>query len=225
MTVPLHSDPEVLEKLYERFPYLSGQPLTLRGSGGNAPCIDALKTDELLAFVLASDHKLPYPPDFPFLTPDENRGLSRYVQLQPLEPWPQPLVNVVWGNQGAGVVSSVERVDVLMNPIGYSQLWYGGETGVLWEAYFERPVRARPGHDTLLHRLWELCEEYLAAKGVRFIHTYSRDITFNEVWYADLLRARGYVQDTAREHLPAGLLAVVKDLDAFYGGHSSSRHR
>ena len=114
------------------------------------------------------------------------------------------------------MVSRIEKVDVLMNPVGYGQLWYGGETGVLWEAYFERPVRSRPDHDALLHRLWELCEGYLAAKGVRFVHTYNRDLTFDEGWYADFLQTRGYAQDTARKHLPAGLLVVVKDLDAFY---------
>lgn len=224
MTVPIHSDPEVLEKLYERFPYLSGQQLTLRGSFDCAPSIGTIDEGELLAFIPASDDDQPYPADFPFLTKGENRGLSRYVQMQVLEPWPQPHVNVVWGERGAGVVSSIEKVDVLMNPVGFGQLWYGGETGVLWEAYFERPARSRSGHDTLLHRLWDLCEGYLAAKGVRFVHTHNRDLTFDEGWYADFLQARGYVQDTARAHLPGGLLAVVKDLDTFYGG-PSSRHR
>lgn len=129
-----------------------------------------------------------------------------------LEPWPQPLVNVVWGDQGAGVVSSIEHVDVLMKPIGYGQLWYGGELGVLWEAYFEPPVKAHPEHGALLHRFWSLCEAYLAARGVWFVHTYSRDLAFDEDWYATFLHERGYRREPSREHLPGGSVAVVKDL-------------
>lgn len=142
-------------------------------------------------------------------------------------------MDVVWGERGAGLVSSIGNVDVLLSPVGYGQLWFrrlppkagdGGETGVLWEAYFERPVRTRSDHDALLHRLWELCEGYLAAKGVRFVHTYNRDTTFDEGWYADFLQARGYVRDAARAHLPGSAVAVVKDLNTFYGDPSSSRH-
>lgn len=216
MTVPIHSDPEVLEKLYERFPYLAGQPLTLSGAFDRSPSIGFIETEGLLAFVPASDDDRPYPADFPFLRKGENRNLLRYVQVQVLEPWPQPLVNVVWGDRGAGVVSNVEKVDVLMKAVGYGQLWYGGETGVLWEATFEQPVRSRTGHDALLHRFWELCENYLAERGVRFVHTYSRDLTLGEGWYADFLQARGYIQDSGRWHLPGGAVTVVKDLDTFY---------
>lgn len=217
MDIPIHSDLGVLEKLYEHFPYLLGQPLTLRGSGGGTSSIGTIEEGELLAIISASDHELPYPPDFPFLTPEENRGLARYMQVQPLEPCPQPVMNVVWGGaEDAGVVSSIEQVDVLLQPVGYGQLWYGGETGVLWEAYFEPPSRVSPEHDALLHRLWELCEGYLAAKSVRFVHTYSRDLKFDEDWHADFLHKRGYLHDAARKHLPGGSVAVVKELDAFH---------
>ena len=81
MCVPLVSDPEVWERLYERFPYLAGQPLTLHGAGGDDSVIGTLEAGEWLAFVSADDQPLPYPPDFPFLTQDENRALARYVQV------------------------------------------------------------------------------------------------------------------------------------------------
>lgn len=218
MKVPLHSDPDVLERLYARFAYLAGQPLGLRGAGGDLPHAGTLEADDLLAFVSAADGPLPFPPDFSFLTPEANRGLSRYVQAQVLEPWPQPLIDVAWPEQGAGVVSKISRVDVLLNPVGDAQLWYGGETGVLWEARFWQPVKARSDHAALLHRLWELCELYLAERGVRFIYAYDRDPAFESDGYAAFLAARGYDRDPARDHLPGGWLAVIKDLDALYSG-------
>ena len=86
MTIPIHSDPEVLEKLYERFPYLSGQPLTLRGAFDHAPSIGTIDEGELLAFVPASDDDRPYPADSPSLNRGENGLLSCSVRVQVLEP-------------------------------------------------------------------------------------------------------------------------------------------
>ena len=215
MRVPLVSDPEVWEQLYERFPYLAGQPLTLRGTDCDDLVIGTLEAGELLAFVTADDQPLPYPPDFPFLTRGENRALARYVQVQVLEPWPQPLIDVAWEGQGAEVVSRVERVKVRLKPVGSGQLWYGGRSGVLWEALLTPSTGARSGHGTLLHRLCELCETYLAAKGVRSVHTYDRDPAFEATAYAAFLHRRGYTHDLARAYLPGGRVAVVKDLTDF----------
>ena len=210
MRVPLASDPEVWERLYERFPYLAGQPLTLYGAGGDDSVIGTLEVGEWLAFVTADDQPLPYPPDFPFLTQDENRALARYVQV--LEPWPQPLIDVAWEGQGAEVVSRIERVEVAMKPVGSGQLWYGGGTGVLWEAILTPSTGAHSGHDTL-HGLWASCEAYLAAQGVRFVHTYDRDPAFGAAEYAAFLHGSGYARDPARAHRPGGRVAVVKDLN------------
>lgn len=216
MDLPISSDPEVLETLYEHFPYLSGQPLSLGGRWGGLASLGTVEADGRLAFVLASERDAPYPAHFPFLTSDENRALTRYAQVQPAEPWPQPLLNVAWGEGGEGVVSQLERVEVAFRPLGFGQLWYGGETGVLWEALFEPPAGTRREPGAALHRLWELCETLLAARGVRFVHTHGRDPAFDEDAYADFLRARGYERDTARTSLPGGR-AAVKDLDGFYG--------
>lgn len=77
MDVPIHSHPEVLEKLYERFTYLSGQPLKLRGVVGDAHHIGTIKTEQLLGFVVAdADETTPYQPDFPLLSRQENASLS-----------------------------------------------------------------------------------------------------------------------------------------------------
>lgn len=86
MTVPSYSDLEVLEKLYARFPYLSGQPLTLRGSGGSAPSIGTIEEGELLAFVLASDDERPYPAAFPFLSEGENPACHATCRCNPSSP-------------------------------------------------------------------------------------------------------------------------------------------
>lgn len=210
--VPLLSDPEAWERLYERFPCLAGQPLTLRGADGDDSVIGTLEAGERPLFVTADDQPLPYPPDFPFLTPGENGGLARYVQVQVLEPWPQPLVEVAWGGQGAEVVSRIGRVEVVMKPVGSGQLWYGGGTGVLWEALLTPSFGARSGHD-VLPGLWASCEAYLAAQGVRFVHTYDRDPAFGAAAYAAFLHGRGYAHDPARACLPGGRVAVVKDLN------------
>ena len=214
MRVLLISEPEAWKRLYERFPYLAGQPLTLRGTDCDDLVIGTLEAGELLAFVTADDQPLPYPPDFPFLTRGENRALARYVQVQVLEPWPQPLIDVAWEGQGAEVVSRIERVEVAMKPVGSGQLWYGGGTGVLWEAILTPSTGAHSGHDTL-HGLWASCEAYLAARGVRFVHTYDRDPAFEATAYAAFLYGRGYAHDPARTHLSGGRVAVVKDLDEF----------
>ena len=215
MGVPLVSDPEVWERLYERFPYLAGQPLTLYGAGGDDSVIGTLEAGEWLAFVSADDQPPPNPPAVPVQTQGENRGLARCVQVQVLEPWPHPLIDVVWGGQGAEVVSRVARVEVCLKPVGSGQLWYGGRVGVLWEALLTPSTGARSGHDALLHRLWEMCEAYLAVKGVRFVHTYDRDPAFEATAYAAFLHGRGYAHDSARAHLPGGHVAVVKNLNDF----------
>ena len=85
-----------------------------------------------------TDEKLPYAPDFPFLHPEETAVLAHYLQVRPLEPWPQPLVEVSWNSaEATGVSSSIQSVDVLLNPVGNAQLWWGGATGVIFEAFFD----------------------------------------------------------------------------------------
>lgn len=215
MDIPIHSDPEVLEHLYERFPYLAGHPLKLRGPVADALNLGALEVGDRLLYLLADrDEGVPYRPHFLFLTPEENSSLTRYVQVQPVEPWPQPTINVLWSaSRGEGVVSSIESVEVYLRPVGHAQLWYGGETGVLWEAFFEGDVRAGTEHEWLMQGFWERCEGYLRGKGVRWVHTYTNDPALDERWYVSFLHRRGYCRDPTRAKLPGGQVAVVKDLE------------
>lgn len=214
MEIPIHSDPEVLEKLCERFPYLTGHPLKLRGAVGDAVNLGALEVDDVLLYLLAEPEEgLPYRPDFPFLTSEENARLTSYVQMQPVEPWPQPTIGVLWNEgRGEGVTLDVQKVEVILRPVGNAQLWWGGETGVLREAFFEGDIRAKAEHETLMHLLWDLCEAYLQGKGAHFAHTYARDPALDERWYAAFLHDRGYDRDPARVSLPGGRVAVVKAL-------------
>ena len=213
MQIPLASDPEVLERLYLRFPYVAGQPLKLRVESAEVN-LGTIDTGELLAFVVAgTDEKLPYAPDFPFLQPEETAALAHYTQVRPLEPWPQPLVEVSWNSaETTGVSSSIHGVDILLNPVGNAQLWWGGTTGVIFEAFFEGRTEERPNELGLLRQLWGQCEVYLASKGVREVWTYNRDPRYDEELYKTFLRVQGYFLDVARAEFPGGQIAVVKRL-------------
>lgn len=213
MEILIKSDPEVLEHLYTRFPYLSGQPLLLRGAFAEQGInLGVLEHHDFLAFLVAElDACRPYLADFPFLTLEENAALSCYRQGWPVEPWPQPLVDILWaGHRGDSVLMDVRQVDVLLKPVGTVQLWWGDEIGVIWEAVFD-PLPSR-NQEPLLHQLWAACEDSLRSKSVRFIHTYGRDPVVEDAVYGSFLWERGYRRDPARAHLPAGEVAVVKDL-------------
>lgn len=215
MDIPIQTDPEVLEHLYTHFAYLKGYPLGLKGSFlDEASSLGVLQAGDFLGFLLAYEEGRVGPTDFPFLTAEENANLTRYRHLRPVEPWPQPTIGVLWDDlTGQGVTLDTERMDVTLKPVGNVQLWHGGETGVLWEAFFERSVRERREHERLLHLLWGACEAYLHKEGVRSVHTYMRDPTFGDAWYGAFLHARGYRRDPARAHLPRGRVGVVKKLD------------
>jgi hypothetical protein len=215
MELPVRSDPEVLEHLYTRFPYLRGYALRLQGSFiEDAASLVTLQAGDFLAFLMAYDEaRDSYPADFPFLTKEENASLTWQRLLRPAEPWPQPTVEVAWDSPHAqGVTLDVKHVDVVLREVGTVQLWYGDETGVIWEAFYAPGVRGRPEHERLLHQLWNACERLLYKNGARFAYTYSRETSYEDVWYGAFLHARNYYRDPARAHLPGGRVAVMKDL-------------
>jgi hypothetical protein len=213
--LPIRSDPEVLEHLYTRFTYLRGYPLRLQGSFiEDSTSLVALDEGDFLAFLMAYDEeRASYPAAFSFLTKGENTSLNRYRLLRPAEPWPQPLVEVAWDDRkGQGVTLDVNHVDVVLREVDTAQLWYGDETGVIWEAFYTTGVRARPDHEHLLHQLWGACERLLVENGARFAYTYSREPSYEDAWYGAFLHTRGYRRDLARAHLPGGRVTVVEKL-------------
>lgn len=214
MRIPLHSDPDVLEQLYTRFPYLGGQPLDLQGISADCTVLGTLQTDSAFAFVGANPTgPLPYPPDFPFLYPDEQAALEHYVQLHVLEPWPRPLLDVAWtSGDDIGVLTQIRSVEVGFTLVGHAQLWWGGDVGVLWEAYLEPRLENHPDEAGLLSYFWSCCEDFLKAEDVQQSWTYQRDPRYDADEYVTFLENRGYGLDPERAALDGGLIAVVKTL-------------
>lgn len=214
MRIPLYSDPDVLEQLYRRFPYLAGQPLDLRGVSEGVTALGTLQTESTFAFVGADlTEPLPYSPDFPFLRPDEQEALTHYLQLGVLEPWPRPLLDIAWTNgEDTGVLTQIRSVDVVFTPVGHAQIWWGGDLGVVWEAVLELRLEKRPDEAGLLGAFWDCCEHLLSAAGVKQVWTYNRDPSYGADDYAAFLQNRGYSLDPERADLDGGLVAAVKTL-------------
>ncbi len=208
MEAPVTSDPEVLELIYRRFNYLKDHPLKLRGSFiDEAVSLGRLEGEDFLAFLMAYEveDERPTPDHFPFLTAEENLQVTRYRLIRPAIPWPQPTIGVAWNFlEGVGRVTGTYEVDVVMKPVGEAQLWWGGSTGVIWEAFFERDIRAKKDHELLMRQLWETLERYLAGEGVTRVYTHDRDPALDDAWYRTFLAARGYT--SARER------SVTKEL-------------
>jgi hypothetical protein len=185
MEQPIQSDPDVLEAIYQRFPYLKDHPLKLRASFiDDAVSLDTLQTGEVLAFLLAYavEEEPPRRDRFAFLAAQENVSLTHYRHIRPVIPWPQPIIGVVWNSeQGEGRVTGTQEVDVILKPVGEAQLWWGGATGVIWEGFFERDVQEKDDHDLLMHQLWEGLEGYLAAQDVSRVYTLGRDPALDAV--------------------------------------------
>jgi len=202
----------VLEHLYAHFAYFRSYVLRLQGSfiEDAASLVTLHEGDFLMAY---DEERNSYRADFPFLTKEENASLTCQRLLRPAEPWPRPTALVAWDDpKGQGITLDVKHVDVVLREVGTVQLWYGDENGVIWEAFYEPGVRARPEHERLLHQLWESCERLLYKNGVRFAWTYAREPNYEDAWYGAFLHTRGYYRDPARAHLSGGRAAVVKDL-------------
>ena len=193
--LPVQNDPEVFDALYTFFPFLKDYPLDLNGSFiDDARCLGRLQRPDLLGFVMAYElEREPYPSDFPFLTPEQNRQLCCYRDLRPVLPYPQPVINLVQRADGQLVTGETRKVTVVLKNAGSAQVWFGGGTAVLWEAFFDRQLQARGDHAVLMTQLWDLCEGYLQKQGVKQVYTYASDPEFPDDWYRPWLEARGYV--------------------------------
>lgn len=196
METPIQTDPEVLETIYQRFGYLQDYPLKLRGSFiEDAVSLGKFEAEDFLAFLLAYEieEEKPTRDHFSFLSAEENLSITRYRLVRPVIPWPQPIIGVAWNSlEGVGRVTGIYEVDVVMKPVGEAQLWWGGSTGVIWEAFFEREIRARRDHELLMHHLWEGLEHYLQKQRVRSIYTHAHDPALDDNWYKAFHKSRGY---------------------------------
>ncbi len=188
------NDPEVFDALYAHFPFLKDHPLDLNGSFiDDARSLGKLQRPDLLGFVMAYElEREPYPSDFPFLTAEQNRQLCCHQDLRPVIPWPQPLTTLVQRADGQLVTGNIRKVTVVLKNAGNAQVWFGGDTAVLWEAYFDRQLQARDDHAILMTQLWGVLEAYLQRVGVTQVYTYASDPAFEDDWYQPWLEARGY---------------------------------
>jgi hypothetical protein len=190
--IKLPKHPSLHAFLQERYSYLRDIPYKIEGPFiDEAELIGVLSEGEHHLF-LAGYEKEPVrrgsSHEFPFLSPAENTGLHTYRDLRPLLPWPQPVIGVSWNpEKGSGrVVSGPTRANVIMQPVGQAQVWYGNEVGVLWEAYLHH------GYDPLLPHLWEQVEKFLASQGVSKMYTLAHDPEYEQEFYTAFLTARGY---------------------------------
>jgi hypothetical protein len=212
----ISDDPEVLERIYRHFDYLRGFPLRLQGSFiDDAVNLGVLADDDFLGFLMAYDvdEERAEAERFPFLKAEENRAITRYRHVRPVGPWPQPIVGIAWNAAaGEGRVLGTHHVDVVLKNVGNAQLWWGGEVGVIWEAFFEERVRERSNHELLMHQLWDALECDLAERGVRCVFTYEHDPALDDAWYQAFLTNRDYRRDVERNDLPGGRVALMKEL-------------
>jgi hypothetical protein len=114
MEQPIQSDPDVLEAIYQRFPYLYF--LKLQASFiDEAVSLGTLQTEVVLAFLLAYDveEERPRRDRFAFLAAQENVSLTRYRHIRPVIPWPQPVIGVAWNSEQAeGQVTGTHEAGV-----------------------------------------------------------------------------------------------------------------
>ncbi|PZD70638.1 hypothetical protein C1752_10488 [Acaryochloris thomasi RCC1774] len=110
-------------------------------------------------------------------------------------------------HSGPGKVTGVHSIPVILKDCGCAQLWWGGEVGVLWEAFFEGEIKGRIGHEVLMNQLWGCCEDFLKSQGVKKIYTYNRDLEIPNEWYQAFLQRRGYKSVEGRK------VTVVKEIE------------
>lgn len=151
------------------------------------------------ALLRAKDASAPYPAKFGFLSREENRTLTRHVDLHVVQVWPRPRVTI--GSAGGGRMRVVgedrpaEKIDVVLRRVGEAQLWWtpkaapvpgGLRVGLIWEAFLdiEQP--------DLLAFLWDACEALLEAEGATVCYTTHSDPAFAPDAYRRLLRRRDY---------------------------------
>lgn len=123
------------------------------------------------------------PDDYRILTADEATAIEHYRTLRLFLPWPQP---VLGGTE-------TERRTVTMKDIGSAQVWWGGETAVIWEVLLSEATDFGGNSFNLAYRaFWEQVESYLRTQGVTVFATEEADPAYDTRWYQETLRTMGY---------------------------------
>jgi hypothetical protein len=144
-----------------------------------------------LSYEKSSSHQ------FPGLQPEINRSLTIYRLYRLFEPWPIPLLRVVWdGVRNEGRVLDACRLRVHLQPVGQAQIWKGPSAGVLWECYTFDNRQRRPDWQEELATFWQVVERDM---GVNRIFTQPHEPSFEE-GYTEFLSHLGYAPDPVFEH-------------------------
>jgi hypothetical protein len=128
------------------------------------------------------------------LSPEINYSLTQYRMYKLFEPWPQPLVHVMWDQtKGEGRVLGEAGLRVQLQPIGEAQIWRGETQTILWECYLYETRQQQEGWLEELTQFWQIVEEDMV--GVQRIFTQPHDPSFEEELYTDFLSRLGYAPD------------------------------
>jgi hypothetical protein len=127
------------------------------------------------------------------LSPEINRSLTEYRMYKLFQPWPQPLLQVMWDQiKGEGQILGEAGLRVQLQPIGESQVWKGATQAVLWECFLYENRQQQEGWQEELAQLWRIVEEDIR---VKTIFTQPHDPSFEEEVYTDFLSRLGYAPD------------------------------
>jgi hypothetical protein len=200
MELSIQQDQVFLKALYQRYTYLQDYPCEIKGMFIDAAVsLGIIQSDGFLGALLGYPVEIePLSGDhFSYLPPEVNLKLCHYRHLTPVQPWPQPIIGVAMaGDQGE--VTGVHSVPVVLRKIGNVRLWYGGDCGLIFEAFLESTLQKHREYEALINQLWALCEVFLQEQGVTTTYTLARDPAFDETWLQGHLERRGY-QPIAQE--------------------------
>ena len=151
------------------------------------------RQDDLRVYAagLPRSQESPRRDQFHGLSPEINLTLKTYRPYKLFEPWPQPVLPMVWDMaRQEGRIVKGGRLDVRLQPIAEAQAWTGRIFGVLWECYAYE-TRRRDRWQEELATFWQAVETDM---NVAKIFTHPQDPAFSE-GYPDFLAALGYQPD------------------------------
>lgn len=198
---PILNNPEILQRLRDRFPILGDYPTEIRGERiDEASYLGTLETDDFFGFCVGySPTKETVKADhFNLLSKEENLQLAYYRILKPVDIRTGGEMRVQLSGREPGTVTGINQIPVYLDSCGLVQLRWGKDIAVLWEAFFDPKFTQRLDHEVLMNQLWSRCEEFLYGQGVSRIYTYNRDLRFTDQWYRAFLERRGYQPVTGR---------------------------
>lgn len=202
--------------LRERYPLLADSQVEIVGSFiEGSTSLGIVETPETLLVLQAHAPSIDegHGQQHIFFSREEGRALRNYQLVHPTIPWPKPTIDVAMTGPDTGVSTGEmgPRVPVQLVRAGTIQLWWGGETGEIWEAILEG--HGLPQDQTpLLSGVCDALERALEQRGCRRVYSLARDPRYDDQYYRTFLSERGYAPSPKHQHKTQ--LAWVKHLEA-----------